>query len=197
MFRGPCLFIRSPVQFTCFGTVMLTDLMAPTPLTDNLYCKTVPTEPDKLYLLNPVGTSQVQFCGPSFNDVRATMNTKLIEPVCFPIFTVRGHFSSTGYSPHFTDFLVLLVLTRVRIFTRSPPRLPRRLPRRFPVAASLPWRAQHGIHAATLPRQADHSTLPRHADHSATSYGTTATESLRPDRGHDHGRRSGRWQLFV
>ena len=147
MFRGPCLFIRSPVQFTCFGTVMLTDLMAPTPLTDNLYCKTVPTEPDKLYLLNPVGTSQVQFCGPtsqvqfcgpSFNDVRATMNTKLIEPVCFPIFTVRGHFSSTGYSPHFTDFLVLLVLTRVRIFTRSPPRLPRRLPRRFPVAAPLP-----------------------------------------------------------
>ena len=94
---------------------MLTDLMAPTPITDNLYCKTVPTEPDNLYLLNPVGTSQVQFCGPSFNDVRATMNTKLIEPVCFPIFTVRGHFSSTGYSPHFTDFLVLLVLTRVRI----------------------------------------------------------------------------------
>ena len=96
---------------------MLTDLMAPTPLTDNLYCKTVPTEPDNLYLLNPVGTSQVQFCGPtsqvqfcgpSFNDVRATMNTKLIEPVCFPIFTVRGHFSSTGYSPDFTDLLVLL-----------------------------------------------------------------------------------------
>ena len=54
------------------------------------------------------------------------MNTKLIEPVCFPIFTVRGHFSSTGYSPHFTDFFRTLRTDSGSNFTRCPPRLPRR-----------------------------------------------------------------------
>ena len=59
---------------------MLTDLMAPTPLTDNLYCKTVPTEPDKLYLLNPVGTSQVQFCGPTSQANSVAHLSMMFEP---------------------------------------------------------------------------------------------------------------------